>query len=77
MQRRWQAKPDGGFCRTIFALKKGNPQSAALTAPLEKEPHGGIILVLFCRPFLLKKILLYLVILSILQIFFAVCFRLL
>ena len=32
-QRRWQAKPDGGFNPA-----KGNPQSASLTAPLEKEP---------------------------------------
>ena len=43
-QRRWQAKPVGGFlyvCQAVTGIGKGNPQSALRTAPLEKEPEGN------------------------------------
>jgi len=45
-QRRWQAKPDGGFpsWNTTCCEGKGNPSSALRTAPLKKEPldSGGM-----------------------------------
>ena len=42
-QRRWQAKPDGGFLyarKAVDDVGKGNPQSAPRPAPFKKEPKG-------------------------------------
>ena len=39
----------------IFALKKRNPQSTALTAPLEKEPYGGNYFSSFLQSFSFEK----------------------